>query len=119
MTDLEKRKFIRWDALHLLDLVVLEEDGSEGLYSMGRTLDVSLNGLKLETTSELPVDAELKITVGIEDDLIDLTGRITNSSKLGGRYTCGIQFITMSDEGRKNFQAQNKIRTSRSLHGTR
>lgn len=100
----EKRKFIRWDAIHLLDYIILNDDGSEGLYSMGRTLDVSLNGLKLETSFELPMDSELKITIGIEEDLIDLVARVTNSSLRGGRYTSGVEFVKMSAEGRRIFR---------------
>ncbi len=104
MTHGEKRKFIRWDAIHLLDYVVIDPDGSEGRYSMGRTLDVSLNGLKLETSYELPPDAQVQITVGLEEDLIDLIGRITYQARRGGRYVSGIEFVKMSAEGRRIFR---------------
>ncbi len=100
----EKRKFIRWDAIHLLDYIVLDPDGSEGRYSMGRTLDVSLNGLKLETSYEIPLDVALEITVGIEEDLVDLVGRITHKSESGGRFVSGIEFVKMSAEGRRVFR---------------
>ena len=100
----EKRKFIRWDAIHLLDYVVIDSDGSKGRYSMGRTLDVSLNGLKLETSYELPLEAELELTVGIEDDLVDLVGRITHKSLQGGRHISGIEFVKMSAESRRVFR---------------
>jgi len=100
----EKRKFIRWDAIHLLDYVVINPDGSKGRYSMGRTLDVSLNGLKLETAYKLPPEAEVEITVGIEEDLIDLVGRIIHQTKRGGRFVSGIEFVKMSAEGRRVFR---------------
>ncbi len=100
----EKRKFIRWDAIHLLDYTIIESDGTKGRYSMGRTLDVSLNGLKLETSYEIPLEAELEITVGIEEDLVDLVGRVTHSSRKGGRYISGIEFVKMSAEGRRVFR---------------
>ena len=100
----EKRKFIRWDAIHLLDYTIIESDGTKARYSMGRTLDVSLNGLKLETSYEIPLEAELEITVGIEEDLVDLVGRVTHSSRRGGRYISGIEFVKMSAEGRRVFR---------------
>ena len=100
----EKRKYIRWDSIHLLDYVVIEPDGSRGRYSMGRTLDVSLNGVKLETVYRLPVDTELEITVGIEHDLIDLIGRVTHTNTRGGRYVSGVEFVKMSAEGRRIFR---------------
>ncbi len=104
MTHGEKRKFIRWDAIHLLDYIVTDPDGTEGRYSMGRTLDVSLNGLKLETSYDIPLEAELEITVGIEEDLVDLVGRVTHKSQQGGRHISGIEFVRMSAEGRRVFR---------------
>jgi hypothetical protein len=104
MSQGEKRKFIRWDAIHLLDYIVIDPDGSEGPYSMGRTLDVSLNGIKLETAYEIPLEANLEITVGIEEDLVDLVGRVTHTSEKGGRYVSGIEFVKMSAEGRRVFR---------------
>jgi len=104
MTHGEKRKFIRWDSIHLLDYLVIETDGSEGRYSMGRTLDVSLNGLKMETSYELPDEAEIEITVGLENDLIDLIGRVVHKTRQGGRHISGIEFVKMSAEGRRVFR---------------
>ena len=104
MTQGEKRKFIRWDAIHLLDYIVIDPDGSGGRYSMGRTLDVSLNGIKLETVYEIPLEAKLEITVGIEEDLVDLVGRVTHTTVKGGRYVSGIEFVKMSAEGRRVFR---------------
>jgi len=104
MADGEKRKFIRCDSIHLLDYLVLDPDGSEGRYSMGRTLDVSLNGLKMETSYELPKGAELQITVGLEDDLIDMIGRVIHTAQKSGRHISGIEFVKMSPEGRRVFQ---------------
>lgn len=103
----EKRKYIRWDSIHLLDYVLIEPDGSRGRYSMGRTLDVSLNGIKMETVYRLPADSEIEITVGIEEDLIDLTGRVTHTNVRGGRYVSGIEFVRMSAEGRRIFRLYN------------
>jgi len=100
----KKRKFIRWDAIHLLDYIVIDQDGSKGRYSMGRTLDVSLNGIKMETSYELPLEAELEITVSLEEDIVDLTGRVTHQAQKGGRYISGIEFVKMSAEGRRIFR---------------
>ena len=97
----EKRKFIRWDSLHLLDYIVTHEDGKAGRYSMGRTLDVSVNGLKLETIYSLSSAKSLEITVGVEEDLIDLQARITYTEESGDRFVSGLEFIKMSTEGRR------------------
>jgi hypothetical protein len=100
----EKRKFIRLDSLHLLDYTVLDKDRNKGRYSMGRTLDVSVNGIKMETTEPLSTDDTLEITIGIEEDLVDLEGRITYSKPEGNRFVPGIEFVKMSGEGRRVFR---------------
>lgn len=101
MKQREQRKFIRYDSLHLLDYLVLDEEGKPGIYSMGRTIDVSLDGLKLETTTELSLNTRLLITVGIEDDLVDLEGQTTHAHPQDGRYISGITFLKTSKEGRR------------------
>lgn len=101
MKEREKRRFIRYDALHLLDYIVLDAEGNQGLYSMGRTIDVSIDGLKLETVYPLDPNTRLLITVGLEDDLIDLEGRTTHMSPRDGRFISGITFLRISKEGRR------------------
>lgn len=103
MKQREQRKFIRYDSLHLLDYLVLDENGDPGVYSMGRTIDVSIDGLKLETTTPFKTDTRLRLTVGIEDDLVDLEGRTTHSMPVDGRYVSGITFQKITKNGRRVF----------------
>ncbi len=104
MKPAEKRKFIRQDSLHLLDYLVVDQDGKPGNYSMGRTLDVSINGMKMETVYPIPSDASLVITLGIEDNLMDISGNVTHTEPHDGRYTSGIEFIRVDKAGRKVLQ---------------
>jgi len=103
MKQKEQRKFIRYDALHLLDYIVLDENGDTGDYSMGRTIDVSIDGIKLETSTPLKVHTRLLITVGLEDDLVNLEGRITHVSAHNDRFISGIGFLKISKNGRRVF----------------
>ena len=100
MTDTEKRKFIRYDALHLLDYIVVDNDGNRGVYSMGRTLDVSVDGIKLEVQNRFDIGTLLLITLGLEDNLIDLLGEVTHTSAKGGRFVSGIVFRRITGKGR-------------------
>ena len=100
----EKRKFDRWDSQHLLNYIILDEDGTRGHYSMGRTLDVSLNGIRMETVELLSSEAMIEVTLGVEEDLIDLVGRVTFCKPDGDRFVSGVEFIKMSAEGRKAFR---------------
>ncbi|MBW1634984.1 MAG: PilZ domain-containing protein [Deltaproteobacteria bacterium] len=103
MTTQEQRKFIRYDALHLLDYTVLDENGDGGDYSMGRTIDVSVDGIKLETSIHIPMDSKLLITIGLEDDLVDLKGMVTHESPHNGRFLSGVVFLKVSKNGRRVF----------------
>jgi len=104
MTQGEKRHFIRRESLHLLDYIVIDTNGISGRYSMGRTLDISENGIKLETSHLLDIGDTLVVTVGLEEDLIDLQGNVTYSQPHAGRFITGIEFFEISDDGRRIFK---------------
>ncbi len=100
MTAAEKRKFLRLDSLHLLDYLVVDDKGYEGEYSMGRTLDVSINGIKMETVHEIPENVTLVITLGIEDNLVDVSGKPVFTHNKDSRYVSGIEFMKVTTENR-------------------
>ena len=100
----EKRKFDRWDSSHLLNYIILDQDGTRGHYAMGLTLDVSLNGIRMESVEQLPNEAKIEVTLGVEEDLIDLVGRVTFCKPEGERFVSGVEFIKMSAEGRRVFR---------------
>lgn len=97
----EKRQFERQDAEHLLNFLVYERDGRQTVYSMGKTLDVSENGLKLETRQPMHANDTLLITVGLEDELIDLLGEVRYIGKTSDSYVTGIHFSDISQKGKR------------------
>ena len=97
----EKRKFTRHGSLFLLDYIVVDKDGNRGVYSMGRTLDVSVDGIKLELLNRLAEGTLLLVTVGLEDNLIELTGEVTHTSSKDGRFISGITFREITKRGRE------------------
>lgn len=96
----DKRRFIRHDSLFLLDYIVLDQEGNKGVYSMGRTLDVCVDGIKLEVLNRLDVGTLLIITVGVENELIELVGEVTHTEYHGGRYISGVAFYKITKKGR-------------------
>lgn len=100
MAETEKRKFIRHDALHLLDYIVIDKDGNKGDYSMGRTIDVCVDGIKLEIQNRLEPGTLLLITVGLENNLIGLIGEVTYTTYKDGRFVSGIAFRRITKRGR-------------------
>ncbi len=105
----EKRKFDRWDSSHLLNYIILDEDGTRGRYAMARTLDVSLNGIRMESVEALASEGMIEVTLGVEEDLIDLIGRITFCKPEGDRFVSGVEFIKMSAEGRRVFRRYAEV----------
>jgi len=96
----DKRRFIRHDSLFLLDYIVMDQEGNRGVYSMGRTLDVCVDGIKLEVLNRLDVGTLLIITLGFENELIELVGEVTHTEYHGGRYVSGVAFYKITKKGR-------------------
>jgi len=94
----ERRRFIRPEALNLLDYLVIDEQGGQGKYAMGRTLNVSEGGILMETHVPLPVGQQVMITLGLNDKLIDVMGYIIYTTNEAGRYQNGIEFFLVSEE---------------------
>lgn len=101
MTRQEQRKSDRRDLLYLLDYLVLDEEGNPGNYSMGRTIDVSPEGLKLETASPLAIKNRVRLTLGIKDDLIELEGLIIHTGQKHGRFVSGVSFVKTSENDKR------------------
>ncbi len=101
MSDSERRRYTRPESLNLLDYLVVDEQGRQGVYSMGRTLNISIGGMLMETHIPLPAGQQVMITMGLEDELIDVMGRIIHST-LGqdNMYQNGIEFFHLPDADR-------------------
>jgi len=87
-----KRKHLRVRSLNLLYLGVYEKDVliKQG---MGRTLDVSESGIRLET--HFPVDPVniVHLSIGLKDELVEIKGRAVHTvPERSGKYEVGIKF---------------------------
>ncbi len=93
MTSVENRRHIRIDSLNLSHITVTDE-GVVVYQGMGRTLNVSESGILLETKFQIPNGDELIVSIGFEDDLIDLKGRAVFSKETEpGMQETGIEFV--------------------------
>ena len=102
MSDSERRRYIRPESLNLLDYIVVDEQGVQSEYSMGRTLNISIGGILMETHIKLQGGQQVMITIGLEDELIDVMGRIIHSTPHDdGMYHNGIEFFHASIEDRR------------------
>jgi len=96
MSKIEKRKHHRIDSLNLSYLCV-NENNEVVKQGMGRTLNVSESGILLETVFAIKKNQFLSISIGLEDDLVDIQGKVihcrTGRKK---RFETGIEFVDIN-----------------------
>lgn len=93
MTD--KRKDPRLDTLLLIHLETYDGDAAAG-QGMGRTIDISRSGVRLET--RFPINALEKslilVAIGVRNEVVEIKARIVRTSDPEpGVYHYGIQFM--------------------------
>jgi phage terminase large subunit-like protein len=102
MTNEEKRKHSRIDSLHLLNYVYYDESEEEATQGMGRTLNVSESGILLETHNPIDTGNVVSLTIGFEEDVVDIKGRPVYSNKNDrDMYESGIEFFDVDQEAQK------------------
>lgn len=98
----ERRRFVRIESLNLLSYSLCVDDKIESYGQMGRTLDVSLGGLLIQTNETFPIGTILEIKIGIKENIIRVLGRIVHSREVDeGLYDLGIEFVNVSDTDKK------------------
>lgn len=100
MSGADKRGSARKDSLNLLDYVLLNEKGEPYNRAMARTLNVSEKGILLETHIEVPKDQIMILTIGLDDDIVEIKGRVTHSEccRTDTEKCCaGIEFVAMDE----------------------
>ncbi len=119
----EQRKFIRSDILNLLDYLVVDEHGQQGEYSMGRTLNISQEGILLETMTSIPIGMQVMITMGLDNELIEIMGTVMHTIYKSKRHQNGIEFFHIADDDkviltkhinifRRNLQLRHNLSTA-------
>lgn len=93
MTSQDKRKHARIDSLNL-SYVLVDGRFSEEKQTMGRTLNVSESGIRLETHLPVELGTQLLLSIGLEDKVVDITGRVVHSSQNEqGAHELGVEFL--------------------------
>jgi hypothetical protein len=101
MNGRDKRRHVRVESTNLLNFVCMDEDCEPCQQGMGRTLNVSESGILLETYKPLDSRSRISITIGIEEELVDIEGEVIflkESAK--DTYEAGIRFSQINDKER-------------------
>lgn len=101
----ERRQAERRYALNFLDYEILSDDGKVTGRGLARTLNVSDSGLRLETGQFFDPGQQLRITIGMENDLVQLTGKVVNSLPEDDNLcSSGILFIEFDETEKQIYQ---------------
>ncbi len=94
----EKRKHHRINALNLSHVAV--DDREESVkQAIGRTLNVSETGILLETHFPIESDQNVELTLGFEEDLVNLKGKVIHLlNGETGKFEMGIQFTDIDNQ---------------------
>ena len=90
----ERRRCQRINALNLISYSCLDE--AEGIVAqgMGRTLNVSEYGILLETYASIDPKYSIALSIGLEDELINIKGQISFSNPgKNEKFEAGIEFL--------------------------
>jgi len=106
MATVEKRKFPRIESSNFC-YIHLNENDRVLSHGTGKTINVSEGGLLIETDLELKKDHGIVAVIKLEDDEIELQGKVVYcQSKGDNKYFAGIQLTGMAAGGKpfwKNF----------------
>jgi hypothetical protein len=97
---IDRRRSPRVESIHL---VTFEAEGAEGIggtaVEVGRTLDVSVSGVRVETAIELDAGRELDLDVAVAERLIRAQGRVIHAEPMApDRWEIGIQFTRIEPD---------------------
>jgi len=101
----ERRRAERRYAMNFLDYEILSPEGEIIGRGLARTLNMSVSGLLLETGQFFEAGQFLRITLGLENELVQVTGRVAYSRPIDDSLcTTGVQFVEFAEAERRIFQ---------------
>ncbi len=99
MTEDDRRLHPRIDALNLIAYDCIDEDGQVVVQGMGRTLNISEGGILLETHIQIEQQYDALLSIGLENDLIDIKGKIVHSKPgKADKFESGIKFLEIGEK---------------------
>ncbi len=102
----KERQYNRVYSMNLINYTCLDEKGEAISRGMGRTLDVSNNGILLETHVQLPENEKISLSIGLKDELIDIVGKVAYSQEgKEGKFHAGIEFEEADDVAMETLDA--------------
>lgn len=101
----ERRQAERRYALRFLDYQVISASGEVNGRGLARTLNVSEAGLRLETGQFFEPGQHLRITLGLDNDLVQVDGTVVNSQPENDDLcSSGVLFLEFDPADHQTYQ---------------
>lgn len=99
------RNHVRLLSLNLVSYTQYNEEGQAEQTAMGRTLDLSTGGIKLEVNEPYPLSTNLEFTLQIKERLIEVKGRVVHVEELkNGKVGMGIKFTDIDPDDKDHLE---------------
>ncbi len=95
----EKRDHPRVEKLYLISYLNKEEGRQISPILLGRTLDVSASGTRIEVFQKVNIDSELELQIIKKDALFIVTGSVLRVTKISDKdFIIGVNFSEVQNE---------------------
>jgi hypothetical protein len=92
----EKRGYPRVKKLFLISYINKEQGRQIAPISMGRTLDVSPSGVRVEVFQRIGINSQMELDIACNDETVSADGIVVHSKKIGNEvFVLGIKFNKM------------------------
>ena len=98
MSTNENRQHHRINSLNLISYSCIDATENVVAQGMGRTLNVSEDGILLETHVSINPEFTIELAIGLEDELVTIKGSIIFSTPgKDEKFEAGIEFVEIDD----------------------
>ena len=95
----EKRSYPRLKRLYLISYINKEGDRQISPVSMGRTIDISQAGARLEVFQQIQPESHVEMEIAIDESILSVQGKVVHSKETDDKvYVIGIQFNELQAE---------------------
>lgn len=104
MSAKEQRQSPRVDSLNL-SFFCIDEEKNIINQGMGRTLNISDEGILLESSEQLPQGKSVDMEIAMQNEIINASGTVIHSTEnTDSTFHTGIQFTTISDADKETLR---------------
>lgn len=95
----ERRHFSRIDSLNLVHVTCHDHTGKALKQGIGRTINVSEEGILLETHFEIDPDERPALSIGLEEELVDIQTRVIHLHlEEKNKFLTGLSFAELDEK---------------------